>query len=846
MPRKSGQKRTGESAPLLSAVDQSQYYQLGDPVAMPSEPTNHASGLRVKSLSELLTKANANENTVVDKINGPKSIVATKSQMSSHLVKEGRIGLYEHNSRICAVGPGRWWLGRGFNRARWQKEFSLTDTDTTLQQLSVFRVPKGKLGLAMYNGSPMLLDEGYHVYNDPLFTFSNHVDINQNYIHHGNLHFIRVPRGYMAKIKVDNKPYLLEEGEYGFDELVFEFSGQKKPPTNASLLLPKRPALVDQPISDAAQDLQTQTHHQLREQRLTRARKEKQLREVSIKENAQACHDHLSQNAGCKFVSSNDYIIGHDTLSRIIIPEGYCAKVMIDGKPKLITEEGQHTFNTPLFQFDGFESLAQKVIEYQTITRFQVSKGEVALVWEENQPKFLDKPDVYQFESSHFRYEMSVDATDPIIELGSRKRIMVRDGEAGVSYKNGVLHILEKGTHDIDDAQHRFEDIVTTKQQSELLSSAKSRSRDLPADMMSCETKDLVNIGVKAEVFYRIRDPAKVVREVGIAVTESGLRRYQMLVRDTAIATLIAIIRSTSLNEIAQSKEPSTVPVPAPSQAFASDRMHPVASLPYGQLQDSAELTAFAAPSEVMPAMTMQQPSAPTFFDKVHDDFINRLHDDFMNRYGIEITNIRIENLQILNTELAQSISKQAERTADTEAKLATLEGQTRIQVQEAERKSQIAKLDADTKAYEASAKCIKEAEASLVATQNRQQEEQLRNQIQVNKAEAEARAKELIASAEAKAIEVKAAAEAKAIEMVGEAKAKAAKSISDTPIGMQLALLEKMNEGLMATLANTKKMVVVPEKMMENPYGLFAMMQQSGSDAMKPVFMPSPSSPSN
>lgn len=48
----------------------------------------------------------------------------------------------------------------------------------------------------------------------------------------------------------------------------------------------------------------------------------------------------------------------------------------------------------------------------------------------------------------------------------------------------------------------------------------------------------------------------------------------------------------------------------------------------------------------------------------VHDEFIARLHDNFKKTYGLEIANIRVESFKIMNSELADNISKQAIITA--------------------------------------------------------------------------------------------------------------------------------------------------------------------------------------
>jgi len=106
---------------------------------------------------------------------------------------------------------------------------------------------------------------------------------------------------------------------------------------------------------------------------------------------------------------------------------------------------------------------------------------------------------------------------------------------------------------------------------------------------LSCETKDFVEIGLKADVFYKIADAEKVLLVV-------GQDQVVALVRDTAVATLSSIIRSTALAEIAQNKE---VNVPA---------------------KTSTTVDPNAPPSK----------GSSFFFDKVHDEFIHKLHEGFM------------------------------------------------------------------------------------------------------------------------------------------------------------------------------------------------------------------------
>lgn len=118
-------------------------------------------------------------------------------------------------------------------------------------------------------------------------------------------------------------------------------------------------------------------------------------------------------------------------------------------------------------------------------------------------------------------------------------------------------------------------------------------------------------------MFYSISDPEKCIRTLDTDELED-------LVRETAIATLTNIVRSTALNQIAQSKNVSA------SQG-------PEFLLP-------AEATTASEGDAPHNEDTGEMPQAVSiFFDRAHDEFMSKLHDDFISRYGVDIANIRME-----------------------------------------------------------------------------------------------------------------------------------------------------------------------------------------------------------
>ena len=77
-----------------------------------------------------------------------------------------------------------------------------------------------------------------------------------------------------------------------------------------------------------------------------------------------------------------------------------------------------------------------------------------------------DEPgSVHLVNSSLFEYRGSVDITQQVVIHGSLKLIMVKDGQVGISYNDGVLEMLEPGRHKIEKGTHVFYGFVSTGQQ---------------------------------------------------------------------------------------------------------------------------------------------------------------------------------------------------------------------------------------------------------------------------------------------------------------------------------------------------------------------------------------------
>jgi len=276
--------------------------------------------------------------------------------------------------------------------------------------------------------------------------------------------------------------------------------------------------------------------------------------------------------------------------------------------------------------------------------------------------------------------------------LGRMKLIRVETGNVGYAYKNGELSILPPGFHLIVPPD-RFGSILSTQQQ----------TLTLPEGVH--ESGDNVPLKIRADVFYSVVDPRKALTKIKSIVNQ---------IRETAVSTLAGIIRSSTLNEIANSSKVTHSKTDAKGAGAGSE------------------------------------PSAPPFFQHVHDKFMGNLH-THMLEWGINLHNIRIESLKINDAQLASAISRQAVQVSQQEAKYRMLQKQT-----------EVIQVEANNKKLQR----LKEMEATTDII----------------------RAK---ARADAEAIVMRAEAEKTSRELIGAGEAKYAEYLNSTPLGAELAKMK-------------------------------------------------------
>ncbi len=345
--------------------------------------------------------------------------------------------------------------------------------------IHIIRVPAGKVAAIWIGNDPLLLParpEPY-VFNDALFKRGNDLLIDQSnpYIQHGTIHIVRVPKGKIAKVWVNNKPELLEyrDKPYTFVTPYFKID---QPSENE--------CFVDQ----ASAYIQHGTMHLIR----------------------------VPRGKVAKVWVDNQPVL-----------------LEYQEKPYLFTTP---YFKFDKASKDElFVDQSNPYIQHGTIHTLRVPKGKIAKVWVENKPLLLEYQDQpYQFTTPYFkiepasRDELFFDATVQKIVHGQIKRIIPHTGEVAVTYDNGTLKVIPPAGDSkpivIDSPTHEFVDFLSTNIQTLVFPSEKTkaeRRRDNPNasnDEVALEvfqTRDSLSVGVKLLVAYKIVDPNKAVSQLG-------------------------------------------------------------------------------------------------------------------------------------------------------------------------------------------------------------------------------------------------------------------------------------------------------------------------------------------
>ncbi|HSW70568.1 MAG TPA: hypothetical protein VLH77_01140, partial [Gammaproteobacteria bacterium] len=408
----------------------------------------------------------------------------------------------------------------------------------------------------------------------------------------------------------------------------------------------------------------------------------------------------------------NERCLALNNLKIINVRQGeVCYCYDFRGRQTILLTEGRHVLKSPNMVCKGFINL--------------------------NRPGFIKDPYLYGERCG-----------EKPIEDGDLRVVRIKNTEKGLVDRSGKIELLETGLHVIVSPDQYIESIPITKGM-------------LALGEIKINSKDVVNLAIKADVYYRIQDPLKAVMSLGVDQVEgsskiSFLTRISFFIKEKAKALLNQIIRNQSYLDAGQGNtDMNTQSQPASQEEQkeqgSSRQTSTPLSLPKTNQQADDSLDAKEESALHLTSLTPKM--TPT---DIREKFLEQIKVE-MEECGIKFDDINIESMNIADPELASQFSKQAAFSAETQTKLLVLQGEAAI-----------------TKQHALNTAKTKEIEATGAATATR-----------------------LGADAEAYAIRETAKAKSEAKQLEGEALRLFGASISQSRAAEKIATIKAYTEAL-------------------------------------------------
>eukprot|EP00485_Elphidium_margaritaceum_P002465 CAMPEP_0202692270 /NCGR_PEP_ID=MMETSP1385-20130828/6685_1 /ASSEMBLY_ACC=CAM_ASM_000861 /TAXON_ID=933848 /ORGANISM="Elphidium margaritaceum" /LENGTH=521 /DNA_ID=CAMNT_0049347765 /DNA_START=36 /DNA_END=1601 /DNA_ORIENTATION=- len=340
----------------------------------------------------------------------------------------------------------------------------------------------------------------------------------------------------------------------------------------------------------------------------------------------------------------------------VMVRKGELALIQNNEKPELLGP-GRHVLLSPFNHFVSVENVTAPVIQHGPLHIIRVEIGQLGygMNLKTGRPVFLSRGK-HVINDIHFVWRKFINMGTEVTQLDQLSIIRIETGYVGYAYKKGNLCILKPGLHCIEPPD-RYGDKISTQMQI------------IDMDEAVHETSDYVPVAIKAAIFFRIVDAEKALRRI------SNIKQQ---ITETAVATLAGIIRCSSLSDIASRSQPFY------HKGQGNELSQKELASIISTHDQKKEKTAAVPESSILPTSEADLPSAPPFFQHVHDQFITQLHDHTLEFWGIEIHNIRIEALKIFDPSLQTSISNQSIDVSKQHNKYLMLQKQQEIVVTEA------------------------------------------------------------------------------------------------------------------------------------------------------------------
>merc|ERR1711977_101608 len=367
----------------------------------------------------------------------------------------------------------------------------------------------------------------------------------------------------------------------------------------------------------------------------------------------------------------------------------------------------------PAQQFVRLQSLETEHIHLSSLHMITLKTGTRGIVWVNGTACIIEEGQ-HCFMEDNFTFGGSEDISTKHYQLGPFHYVTVDAGEVGVKHNAGHLEVLTAGTHIIRTQEgETFNGFISIQQQVMLI------------EALAVRTSDNVDLKVDAVLTFKIKDPQKALGDV---------KNLTELLRQRSFTTLSNIFAHINYSEKA---------VPVMPIQHSSTAAPPA----YGDDQPQYEMNT-----------------------EVQREFLLAIQATSLQDWGVHITDLSVDNIKVVNKELADDLKQRALVTIQTENAQKNAEAKRRVDLMNAEKEVEQLKFQAEAQAKAKIA--IAEADAQAQAKRNEMAIEQARAEAEVTRirAEAQAEAERIMREMELEISVKKAKAEADALLLVAEA----------------------------------------------------------------------------
>lgn len=630
-------------------------------------------------------------------------------------VRPGFLGLATENGKPVLLLPGQHLMNDP--NFELQSFADINETRIVNGPLNLVRVPPSQLGLATLNKQPVILDAGLHFIYSPGFQWQSAVSVNKNFISNGPISIIRVQPGFIGFATQSKRAVLLGVGLHFINDPSFEFLESKnltqanflqnsaislvriEPSTIGLATINKKPVILDagvhlifeptfefaKPVSVNDDNISIGPVNIIRvgpgRVGLATLNGNPTLLDTGV--------HFINEPSFCfsGFKRVDEPLIKLGPLHIVTVPRGMIVPVMINGEGHFLLE-GRHFIKQARINVCPPQALTDEYVTMGTRHRIVVPQGRLGLALERGEPVIYEPCSVHLVNSDLFEYRGSVDVTQQLVLHASLKIITVKDGQVGITYNNGTLELLETGRHTIEKATHVLAGFVSTGQQTLRIAEVTGMSLDN------------VELTFDAAICVRVVDAQKAVVMLTSGRADANIvLEIQENIQERAKLDLSTIIGKNRLNK--KHEATTAGKSPAPDTAEAAEAPKEAPGDDFVQLGSGPGGMSAAAASE----------GGGGFRTAIHDSFMHLFREEMRNECGVEVINMAIEDVKIVDGELAKALASAA--VANSALERQTIEAEI-VQVK-AQADSKVATIEAEGRA--AAMHIMARAEADRIKT---------------------------------------------------------------------------------------------------------------------------------